>query len=99
MISLQAVRIYVVMKQGIPAAEAKTNFGALLEKVQREPLMISKKGRPVAVLMSMDEFEAHQRIKLEQLRREVQAGLADLEAGRVVSGAEAFAAMDRELGD
>ena len=87
------------MKQGIPAAEAKTNFGALLEKVQREPLMISKKGRPVAVLMSMDEFETHQRIKLEQLRREVQAGLADLEAGRVVSGAEAFAAMDRELGD
>ena len=93
------MRIYVVMKQGIPAAEAKTNFGALLEKVQREPLMISKKGRPVAVLMSMDEFETHQRIKLEQLRREVQAGLADLEAGKVVSGAEAFAAMDRELGD
>ena len=87
------------MKQGIPAAEAKTNFGALLEKVQREPLMISKKGRPVAVLMSMDEFELHQRIKLKQLRREVQAGLADLEDGKVVSGAEAFEAMDRELGD
>ena len=87
------------MKQGIPAAEAKTNFGALLEKVQREPLMISKKGRPVAVLMSMDEFAAHQRIKLEQLRREVQAGLADLEDGKVVSGAEVFEAMDRELGD
>ena len=87
------------MKQGIPAAEAKTNFGALLEKVQREPLMISKKGRPVAVLMSMDEFETHQRVKLDQLRREVQAGLADLEAGEIVSGAEAFEAMDRELAD
>ena len=88
-----------MVKQGIPAAEAKTNFGALLEKVQREPLMISKKGRPVAVLISMDEFESHQRIKLEQLRREVQAGLADLEAGDIVSGADAFAAMDRELDD
>ena len=88
-----------MMKQGIPAAEAKTNFGTLLDKVQREPLMISKEGRPVAVLMSMDEFETHQRIKLEQLRHEVQAGLADLEAGKVVSGAEAFEAMDRELGD
>ena len=87
------------MERGIPAAEAKTNFGALLEKVQREPLAISKKGRLVAVLMSMDEFEAHQRLKLEQLRREVQAGLAELEAGQVVSGAEAFEAMDRELGD
>ena len=88
-----------MMEKGIPATEAKTNFGALLEKVQREPLTISKKGRPVAVLMSMDEFETHQRLKLEQLRREVEAGLSDLEAGRVVSGAEAFAAMDRVLGD
>ena len=87
------------MDKAIPATEAKTNFGALLEMVQREPLTISKKGRPVAVLMSMDEFEAHQRLKLEQLRREVRAGLADLEAGRVVGGAEAFEAMTRELGD
>lgn len=87
------------MEKGIPAAEAKTNFGALLEKVQREPLAISKKGRLVAVLMSMDEFEAHQRLKLEQLRREVRAGLADLGAGRVVDGAEAFKASDRDLGD
>ena len=87
------------MEKGIPAAEAKTHFGALLEKAQREPLMISKKGRPVAVLMSMDEFETHQRLKLKQLRREVQAGLAELEAGKVVSGARAFETMDRELGD
>ena len=87
------------MGKPIPATEAKTNFGALLEMVQREPLAISKKGRPVAVLMSMDEFEAHQRLKLEQLRREVQAGLADLEAGRVVSGEEAFDTMNREFGD
>ena len=87
------------MERSIPAAEARTNFGALLDKVQREPLTISKKGRPVAVLMSMEEFEAHQRLKIEQLRREVQIGLAELEAGEVVSGAEAFEAMDRELGD
>ena len=88
-----------MMEKGIPAAEAKTNFGALLEKVQREPLTISKNGRPVAVLMSMDEFETHQRLKVEQIRREVQAGLADLVAGKVVSGAEAFEAMDREFAD
>ena len=87
------------MGKAIPATEAKTNFGTLLEMVQREPLTISKKGRPVAVLISMDEFEAHQRLKLEQLRREVEAGLADLGAGKVVSGTEAFEAMTRELGD
>ena len=88
-----------MVEKSIPAAEAKTNFGALLEKVQREPLTISKNGRSIAVLMSMDEFETHQRLKIEQLRREVQAGLADLEAGKVVSGAEAFEAMDRVFAD
>ncbi len=87
------------MENAIPAAEAKTNFGALLEKVQREPLTISKNGRPVAVLMSMDEFDTHQRLKLERLRLEVQAGLADLRAGKVVDGTEAFAMVDRVLGN
>ena len=89
----------LIMTNAIPAAQAKTNFGVLLEKVQREPLTISKKGRLVAVLMSMEEFETHQRLKLERLRREVQAGLADMEAGKVVDGAKAFEEIDRELGD
>ena len=88
-----------MMEKGISASEAKTKFGELLERVQREPLTISKKGRPVAVLMSMDEFETHQRLKLEQLRRAVRAGLRDLNAGKVVDGAEAFKAIDRELDD
>ena len=88
-----------MMEKCVPAAEAKTNFGALPEKAQRGPVAISKKGRPVAVLMSMDEFEDHQRFKLEQLRREVRAGLEDLEAGEVVDGAEAFEAVRRGLQD
>ncbi len=88
-----------MMEKGISASEAKTNFGQLLERVQREPLTISKKGRPVAVLMSIDEFETHQRLKLEQLRRAVRAGLRELNAGKVVDGAEAFKAIDRELDD
>ena len=87
------------MEKPIPAALAKTNFGALLEKAQREPVAISKKGRPVAVLMSMDEFEAHQVLKLEHLRLEVQAGLAEREAGATLPGPDAFAAMDGELAD
>ena len=49
--------------------------------------------------MSVDEFEDHRRFKLEQLRREVGAGLEDLEAGEVVDGAEAFEAVRRELQD
>ena len=41
----------------IAAADAKTNFGALLDKAQRGPVMISKNGRAVAVLMSADAYQ------------------------------------------
>ena len=87
------------MEKDVSASQAKTNFGQLLERVQREPLTITKKGRPVAVLMSMDEFETHQRLKLEQLRRAVRVGLRDLNARNVVDGEEAFKAIDRDLED
>ncbi len=87
------------MKKCVPVAEARTNFGALPEKAQRGPVAISKKGRPVAVSMPADEFEDRRRFTLEQLRREVRAGLEDLEAGEVVDGAEAFEAVRREEHD
>ena len=34
------------MEKCVPAVEAKTNFGALLEKAQREPVAISKTRPP-----------------------------------------------------
>lgn len=83
----------------IPAADAKTNFGALLDKAQREPVTISKNGRPVAVVMSADAFEEQQRIKLEFLRREIGKGLDDVKRGKLVSAADAFAAIGPELED
>lgn len=83
----------------IPAADAKTNFGALLDKAQREPVRISKNGRPVAVVMSADAFEEQQRIKLEFLRREIGKGLDDVKRGKVVSAEDAFAAVGPELED
>lgn len=39
------------------AREAKNEFGRLLDTAQRETVVIEKKGRPVAVLMSVDEFK------------------------------------------
>ena len=81
------------------AADAKTNFGALLDKAQREPVIISKNGRPVAVLMSIAAYEEQQRLKLELLRQEVNKGLDDLKRGRLVRAKDAFAAADREIGD
>ena len=41
----------------IPATEAKNRFGELLEAIHREPVAISKKGRPVAIILSVSEYE------------------------------------------
>ena len=74
------------MTKTLPAAEAKTNFGALLDTVQREPVTISKNGRPVAVIMSIEDYEQHQAQALERLRAEIQIGLDQLEEGKSADG-------------
>ena len=39
------------------ASEAKNGFGRLLDTAQREPVTIEKKGRPVAVVLSIEDYE------------------------------------------
>ncbi|MBI5470640.1 type II toxin-antitoxin system Phd/YefM family antitoxin [Candidatus Kaiserbacteria bacterium] len=36
----------------VPAREAKNRFGELLDAVQRQPVIITKKGRPVAKMIA-----------------------------------------------
>jgi prevent-host-death family protein len=40
------------------SAEAQNHFGALLDAAQREPVTITRRGRPVAFLISPEEFTA-----------------------------------------
>ena len=58
------------------STDAKTHFGALLDMAQREPVTIHKKGRAVAVMLSMQDFEAHEALKLQLLQQAINAGLA-----------------------
>ena len=39
------------------ASEAKNRFGEMLDLARREPVQIAKKGRGVAVVLSIEEFE------------------------------------------
>jgi len=41
----------------VSATDAKTRFGQYLEKVHSEPVQIQKKDRPVAVLISYEDYE------------------------------------------
>ncbi len=83
----------------IAAADAKTNFGALLDKAQREPVKISKNSRDVAVVMSMEAFDEFQQAKLQLLRQDIREGLDDLERGAVVSGDQVFRSLEKEFGE
>jgi len=65
----------------ISANEAKNRFGELLDNARREPVTIEKHGRPVAVVLSTEDYEDLKQIKLEKLRAEVQTGLDQLDRG------------------
>ena len=41
----------------VAATEAKNRLGAILDEAQREPIIISRQDRNIAVVLSMAEFE------------------------------------------
>jgi len=49
----------------ISATEAQNKFGELLDSARREPIEITKKGRGVAVVMAVEEFERLQALEDE----------------------------------
>lgn len=61
------------------ASVASKEFGRYLDTVQREPVIVTKKSRPVAVTVSLQDWE-----ELTQLRIEsgLTQGLADIDSGR-----------------
>ncbi len=71
----------IIMKS-IAAKEAKNNFGEMMDTVQREPVTIEKHGRPVAVIMSANEYE---KIKLERLRAKLAIREAQLDRGEGIT--------------
>ena len=56
----------------IPLSQAKSNFSQIVEKVssQDEEIVITKNGRPVAVLISLDEFEGWKETEVIKLDEE-----------------------------
>ena len=50
------------------ANEAKTKFGAMLMKAQSEPVQIVKNGNPVAVVVSLKEYDKIEQLKLELVK-------------------------------
>lgn len=43
--------------KSVSAREAKYNFGKLIDTARAEPVVIEKHGRPVVVVLAVEEFE------------------------------------------
>ncbi len=70
----------------LTANQAKTQFGDMLLKVQRAPVQISRNGKPVAVLLSVEDYQALEAIKLRLLQEKIEQARADIAAGKLVEG-------------
>jgi len=74
----------------LSANEAKTQFGDMLLKAQRAPVQINRNGKPVAVVISMDEYESIEALKLRLLQSRAIQAKADIESGRTIDGESFF---------
>ena len=77
----------------IPLTDLKVNPGRVLRHATeaRRPVLLTSRGRGVAVVQSVGDYEAAEEERA--FMRAVVEGLADLEAGREVSLAEAKAML------
>ncbi len=77
----------------LTANQAKTQFGDMLLKVQRAPGQISRNGKPVAVLLSVEDYQALEAIKLRLLQEKIEQARADIAAGKLVEGDALFSSL------
>lgn len=56
----------------ISSVEAKNRFGQLLDAAQRAPVAVTKKGRPAAVVMSVEDYERMRGAAWERLTATVE---------------------------
>ena len=76
----------------VPLTDLKVNPGRVVTHVAeaRRPVLLTSRGRGVAVVQAVGDYEAEDE---RAFMRAVVAGLADLEAGREVSLADAEARL------
>jgi len=53
----------------VSATDAKQRLAALLDAAQREPILIRRKNRDVAVIMSAEEYERIRGANIDELKR------------------------------
>ncbi|ELQ6217293.1 type II toxin-antitoxin system Phd/YefM family antitoxin [Cronobacter dublinensis] len=76
--------------QTLTANEAKTQFGNLLLMAQREPVQINRNGKPVAVVISAQEYAEIDALKRQLLQAKLERAKQDIDYGRLTDGDDYF---------
>ena len=79
------------------SAEAQNQFGQLLDTVQREPVAITRHGRPAAFILSTHEMEDFQAFQEERRKRQAADWEAWRESARKSMSPEAARLTDEEV--
>ena len=72
--------------KSITANEAKTKFGNMLLDAQRAPVQIKKNVKPVAVVVSVDDYQNMEALKMQMLKERVQRANAEIKSGAITDG-------------
>jgi prevent-host-death family protein len=82
----------------MPIGKFKARASEMVHRVGRDkrPLVITLNGEPAAVLISTDDYDRQQ--YAQRVREAIGQGLADVEAGRLVSDDELGRWADSKFG-
>jgi prevent-host-death family protein len=65
------------------ATDAAKNFGELLDEAQHDPVIIEKRGRPIAVVYSYWDSMSVENLRLEALQNKIAEGDSLWQAGDI----------------
>jgi prevent-host-death family protein len=69
--------------QEFPSTDAKDKWGLITDTALREPVVITRHGRPSLIVTSIQDYQVLQRLKYNQLKADIQEGLDDIKQGRL----------------
>jgi prevent-host-death family protein len=78
------------MLETLTAQEARVRFGDLLLKSQKGPVQITRSGKPISVIMSAEDYETLEAMKMDHLKDKLARAQNDIDNGKVVDGPTFF---------